>query len=153
VAPSSEDAILTKASCLWKCNEGFYMDIGSDECRACSVMTSDTCCPGYIYRPCSTFENKDSTCSQQCDAAALGKPGGDSDETGEWVWTTFSEDDGTVLVQNPDGGTDGLPNIRCMWRCRAGYKLHEVDEGILLEGAEGGGGGVGRAKISFCVRG
>jgi len=151
VAPSGDDAIAAGASCTWRCNDGYFQDVEAGECLPCTVQTSETCGPGFIYSPCSPLEDADSSCSQECDADALGKPGGNSDETSEWVWTTFDEEDGSLLVQNPAGGLDGQPNVGCMWRCRDGYVLKEVDEWVMLEGADGAGVGGGSGTISFCV--
>ena len=69
--------------------------------------------------------NIDASCSLPCDGEAMGKP-----DMSEWVWTKYGGDAGGVeVVENPTGGTDGLPNVGCMWKCNAGYALQLVDSG------------------------
>ena len=83
------------------------------------------CSPGHILTPCSPAMGLDASCTQACDAQALGKP---SDATSEWVWTTYG-DDGLTIVENPTGGQDGKPNVGCIWRCREGFVQKTLDVG------------------------
>jgi hypothetical protein len=126
--------------CTWRCVNGYFADTGSEDqgCKPCTEMTAETCRPGFVHKHCSSESNEDASCSQPCDAEALGKPGGDSDETSEWVWTTYmtgeeEEEDteslgGTRLMMNPTGGLDGRPNEGCMWRCKAGLRPKVIED-------------------------
>ena len=141
----SETAILAGESCTWACAEGYFLPPGSSECQRCSPLSASECTPGHILAPCSPSTNTDASCDQLCDPQALGKP---SDETSEWVWTTYSDADALAIVHNPTGGTDGRPNVGCMWRCRQGFTLRQLD--LLGAGGGGGAGGEG-SKVSLCV--
>lgn len=132
VAPSAS-GVSTGLRCTWQCVEGYYaggMGGSNEECRQCSAMNSDTCKPGFVHRACSNVNNTDAQCNEPCDAEALGKPP-DYDETSEWVWTIHDER-GMSLVQNFDGGLDGKPNEGCMWKCKAGYTLKVIGDGIAF---------------------
>ncbi len=85
--------------------------------------------------------------STLCDGKALGKPD-DNDETSEWVWTTFAPDGSASVVLNPNGGVDGKPNIGCMWRCKDGYTLREIDSGVSVESSSSSS----TMKLSYCVQ-
>jgi len=159
--------------CTWRCVAGYFSELGSDGqqqqqgevCKPCTPMTAENCKPGFIHRPCSSETNEDASCSEPCDAEALGKPGGNSDETSEWVWTTLvtvegtggSNDAGRRLALNPSGGMDGSPNQGCMWRCKAGFRVKVISD-YGKEGSEGLGDSVGNvfsegssAVLRFCV--
>ena len=119
--------------CQWTCADGFFSRAGSIEnvCQPCTPMTNHTCRPGFRMTACSALQNMDASCSQECDADAHGKPV----ENSEWVWTMqlHSLQDGNVVlateVENPTGGVDGMPNEGCLWRCKEGYALVELDAG------------------------
>jgi len=145
IAPAGKEATESKLRCAWRCVDGYFADPGTSECKKCTEMTADTCKPGFLPTPCSSELNMDASCSRPCDVEALNKPGGNlmvdnADETSEWVWTTYAQD-GVTVVQNPTGGTDGKPNVGCMWKCKPGYMHRVLDVGV--EGA---------AKIEYCVK-
>lgn len=157
VAPGT-DARLSSEYCSWRCLPGYYARAGfTDGCEKCTPATSENCRPGFKLEQCSELLSQDLSCSQPCDADALGKPD-DGDETSEWVWTTISDDDGMTIVQNPQGGTDGRPNIDCMWRCREGYVLRQVDSGIselaevVVLATQQKQMQLQRKMLSYCVR-
>jgi hypothetical protein len=104
------------------------------------VYTSDTCPPGFIFTECSAVNNVDASCDQQCNDEDHGKPD-DLDETSEWVWTkrvtipsaAEGEAASTTLVHNLDmANGDSTPNMGCMWRCKDGYVLSIVGDGLPL---------------------
>ncbi len=151
VPPSS---FASDVHCAWKCLPGFYSELGSYECKPCSVLTADQCKPGFVYTACSDFWHEDASCDTPCDAEALGKPPGD--ETSEWVWTTYGGEDGVTLVEQtqlpqpsymPASETAGLNysalgyqcNIGCMWKCKKGFVLRSLE---LLEPGK---------TLAFCV--
>ena len=138
----SEMAIISGEDCTWQCSGGFYLAPGTQECKACTPVEQlrEVCVPGFIMTPCSPAMGLDTSCSQRCDAQALGKP---SDDTSEWVWTTYAEQqDGVNILYNPSGGSDGRPNVGCMWKCRAGFSMKAMDVGLL---------GNDSMKIYLCV--
>lgn len=127
----SEMAIITGEECTWKCVDGYYLAPGELECKKCTPPEElmQECTPGRKLTPCSPALGVDASCNEQCDAQALGKP---SDETSEWVWTTYGSD-GVSIVENPSGGSDGRPNVGCMWKCKTGFQLRVVDAGFGRE--------------------
>lgn len=132
----SEMAIISGEECTWQCDGGYYLPPGGgQECVPCTPISELQCRPGFVLAPCSPAMGLDASCTQACDAQAEGKP---SDSTSEWEWTMFGED-GLTIVVNPAGGTDGRPNVGCLWKCRDGFTLRTVDVGI--------GGG----KIHLCA--
>ena len=141
------DAISAGEYCKWRCLAGYYARPGStDGCALCTATTSDNCRPGFSMVRCSELLGYDTSCSTPCDGKALGKPD-DNDETSEWVWTTFAPDGGASVVLNPNGGVDGKPNIGCMWRCKDGYTLREIDSGVSVEISSSS-----TMKLSYCVQ-
>jgi hypothetical protein len=83
-----------------------------------------------MLSPCSTALNQDASCNTPCEAEAYGKP--EDGDASEWVWTKFSSD-GLTVVENPDGGMDGQPNVGCAWRCKQGFRLVEIDLGEVSD--------------------
>jgi hypothetical protein len=150
VRPSSSSPSSSGVHCAWKCLPGFYSELGSYECKPCSVLTADQCKPGFVYTACSDYWHEDASCDTPCDAEALGKPPGD--ETSEWVWTTYGGEDGVTLVEQtqlpPASEKTALNysalgyqrNIGCMWKCKKGFVLRSLE--LLPE--------PGRA-LAFCV--
>ena len=95
---------------------------------------------------CSAFLNADASCLEECDSEAEGKPA----ENSEWVWTVL---EGSEVVENPNGGTDGRPNVGCRWLCADGFTLSVLDAGqgtSVAMVAEGGSSVT--PVLSFCVR-
>ena len=139
----SDAAANSGVACTWQCRWGFFARAGetADRCEPCSRFTADTCRPGFVLTPCSPVWNTDASCSQPCDPEEHGKP--PDDETSEWVWTTYS---GTAVVRNPNGGLDGKPNVGCMWQCRPGYVLRQVDagQGVSVDSTA--------QRLSFCAK-
>lgn len=146
------------SKCPWRCNYGYYQPPGLDECVPCTPMTADNCKPGHILVPCTSWY--DASCSQECSSEALGKPEDRvADDNGtfvgsssEWVWTTYggvdAESGEVAIVENPSGGSDGIANAGCMWRCKAGYTLKTMDAGSGDSSSSGLDGG----RLSFCVK-
>ena len=131
VQPSNE-ALNSGVQCTWQCEWGYFARPGEtkdNECQPCTQFTSNNCGPGFKLRPCSSLDNMDASCSEPCDPEEYGKPPGGNETNSEWVWTTYSPE-GTV-VKNPSGGTDGLPNVGCMWRCKDGYVKRTIVEGAV----------------------
>ena len=89
--------------------------------------------------------NIDASCSLPCDGEAMGKP----QEVAEWVWTKYGGAEGSEVVENPAGGTDGLPNVGCMWKCKEGYTLQQVDSG---QGTSVAGNYAEAKPMYFCAK-
>lgn len=152
------DATVSSEFCSWRCLPGYYARAGiTDGCEECTPATSENCRPGFKLEVCSELLERDTSCSAPCNADEHGKPD-DGDETSEWVWTTFAEDGTGTIVQNQQGGVDGRPNIGCMWRCKEGFVLRELDSGVsdltevVVSSTQQKQMLLKRKMLSFCVR-
>ncbi len=125
--------------CAWRCDDGYYSPPGSETCIPCTVLTSGNCRPGYVPTACSAHLNVDASCTQECDAEALGKP---SAETSDWVWTLVDGASG-ALYENvaSSNGADGRPNAGCMWKCKPGFVQRFMPTA-----------GDGSSGLNFCVQ-
>lgn len=122
--PENSQFVLGSAPCSWSCESGYFSDIFSRTCEVCTQFDSLTCPAGRVFSRCSDFLHRDASCDIECSAEEHGMPV----ENSEWVLTTFDENYAVAAEENSESN---LPNVGCLWRCVAGYRLEKLAEGQL----------------------
>lgn len=122
--PENSQFVLGMAPCSWSCDSGYFSDIFSRTCEACTQFDALSCPAGRVFSRCSDFLHRDASCDIECSAEEHGMPV----ENSEWVLTTFDEN---YAVAAAVGYGTKLPNVGCMWQCVEGYRLEKLAEGQL----------------------